>query len=455
MLLPWNTQNFLITFDDLGLAEPLLKAISAEGYTNPTPIQSKAIPVLLSGQDVTGIAQTGTGKTAAFVLPLLHRILVQKQKSAPRRCSALILSPTRELAAQIADNITSYARFTEISVALVVGGVRPAGQIKALKDGLDIVVATPGRLLDHMNNKALLLGDTHFVTLDEADQMLDMGFLPDIRRILQKLPKERQTALFSATMPSQIRTLTNEFQSNPLEIKVAVESRPIERIDQSVRHVEKSDKRRILTEILSHDDVGRAVVFTRTKRGADRVCKHLKSFSLLASVIHGNKSQGQRDRAIAEFRSGKSPILVATDIAARGIDVDDVSHVVNFELPNVPEAYVHRIGRTARAGRSGIAISLCDDSEKGLLRDIEKLIGNKLQTASPKSNRPGSDSPNESRPKARKIIQRQTRDNEVQRPSRSARTSSSSRRPRFEEPGPGNPSDGLMRMLSNIGVAAT
>lgn len=293
-------------------------------------------------------------------------------------CSALILSPTRELAAQIVENIKDYSKYTNITAALIVGGVRPGSQIKMLNAGVDIVVATPGRLLDHMGTGALILAKTQSIVIDEADQMLDLGFLPDIRKIMDRLPGNRQTALLSATMPAQIRKLADDFLSNPAEIKVAAVSRPVERITQTVRHVARTEKRDVLAEILSEANVERTVVFTRTKRGADRVCKHLKASNLPAAAIHGDKSQGQRDQTMAEFRSGKTPILVATDIAARGIDIDDISHVVNFELPNVPEAYVHRIGRTARAGKSGTAISLCDPSEQILLRDIEKLIGSQL-----------------------------------------------------------------------------
>ena len=368
----------MITFNELGLTEPILKAVSAEGYNNPTPIQAKAIPTLLKGQDVIGIAQTGTGKTASFVLPLLHDIVEKKLKRAPKMCSALILSPTRELASQIVDNINSYAKFTDITVTLVVGGVRPKAQIKALTAGVDIVVATPGRLLDHINAGVVIMTKTNSLVIDEADQMLDLGFLPDIRRIVGKLPSKRQTALLSATMPFQIKKLAKDLLNKPVEISVAAVSKPIERIEQSVRHVEKGDKRRLLAEILSQPEVKRTVVFSRTKHGADRICKNLNTAKTKAAAIHGNKSQNQRDRVMNEFRTGEIAVLVATDVAARGIDIDDITHVVNFDLPNQPESYVHRIGRTARAGKSGVAISFCDTSERGYLKDIEKLIGNRL-----------------------------------------------------------------------------
>ncbi|MEQ9519940.1 MAG: DEAD/DEAH box helicase [Parvibaculum sp.] len=365
-------------FQGLGLAEPILKAIKAEGYTTPTPIQAAVIPVMMGGQDVVGIAQTGTGKTASFVLPLLNQIAETGRRPGPKTCGALILAPTRELVSQIAENIRNYSRFMRVSVVVVVGGVKPGAQIRALSAGADIVVATPGRLLDHLTTGALRLEQTKVVVLDEADQMLDLGFMPAIRKIMSKLPKKRQTALMSATMPTQIRSLANDFLSNPKQISVAAASRPVELIEQRVVHAPAGAKRELLLGLLRAKEVERAIVFTRTKRGADRVNQFLQNGGLSSAAIHGNKSQGQRERALAAFRDGQVAILVATDIAARGIDIDDVSHVVNYELPNVPEAYVHRIGRTARAGRTGVAISLCDAEERGLLRDIEKLIGNRL-----------------------------------------------------------------------------
>lgn len=367
-------------FSALGLAEPLLRALAAEGYTTPTPIQARAIPPLLAGDDVLGIAQTGTGKTAAFVLPLLHRLAGGRQRRpAARGCGALILTPTRELANQIAGAIRGYGRFLRPSVAVIVGGARPGPQIRALAAGVDIVVATPGRLLDHMNSGAIRLHETTAVVLDEADQMLDLGFLPPIRRILGTLPGMRQTVLMSATMPKPIRALARDFQSRPVEVSVAPAATPMERIAQCVIDVEKAAKRRVLTALLGGGEVTRAIVFTRTKRGADRLHLHLKKAGLSSGTIHGDKSQAQRERALRAFRSGRTAILVATDVAARGIDIDDISHVVNFEMPHVAEAYVHRIGRTARAGRTGVAISLCDPSERGLLRDIERLIGGRLE----------------------------------------------------------------------------
>jgi ATP-dependent RNA helicase RhlE len=365
-------------FADLGLAEPLLRAVEAEGYSHPTPIQTEVIPAMLAKRDIVGIAQTGTGKTAAFVLPLLHTIHAAPAAPGPRSCRALILVPTRELAAQVADSIRAYGRFGRASTVVIVGGVKPGPQVRALAPGADIVVATPGRLEDHLRAGAVRLDRAGIVVLDEADRMLDLGFMPSIRRILRKVPSPRQTVLLSATMPKPIRELAREFLSDPKDIAVAPSARPIESIDQSVVLVDAAGKRDALVRLLAGPDIERAIVFTRTKRGADKVNQHLDRAGLSTVAIHGNKSQGQRERALADFRDGRVTILVATDIAARGIDVDGVSHVVNYELPNVPEAYVHRIGRTARAGRSGIAVSLCDTSERPYLRDIERLIGRRL-----------------------------------------------------------------------------
>ncbi len=371
----------LTTFNDLGLAEPVLKAVAAEGYTTPTPIQSKVVPAMLAGRDVVGIAQTGTGKTAAFVLPLLDRLARARSAPGARRCTVLILSPTRELTAQIADSIRAYGRFVRHTAAVVIGGVKPGPQIRALTPGVDIVVATPGRLLDHMASGVVRLDKTTTVVLDEADQMLDLGFMPAIRRIMAKLPAKRQTMLLSATMPAPIRALAQDFLTDPVEIAVTPAARPIERIEQTVMHLDTAAKRAALVRLLGGPQVERAIVFTRTKHGADKVSRHLCNAGLEADAIHGNKSQSQRERTLAKFRSGQVTILVATDIAARGIDVDGVSHVVNFELPHVPESYVHRIGRTARAGKSGTAISLCDPAERKLLRGIERLIGRSITPA--------------------------------------------------------------------------
>lgn len=362
-------------FNELGLADPILRALEDAGYDQPTPIQREAIPALLEGRDVLGIAQTGTGKTAAFVLPILNGIAAQNKRPAPKTCRALILSPTRELSAQILENLRGYASHMRVSSALVVGGLKPGPQVKMLARGVDVVVATPGRLLDLVRSGAVSLGQVRTLVLDEADQMLDLGFIPAIRDIVSRLPQDRQTALLSATMPKQIKALAHDLLTDPKQISVAPASRPIERIEQSVVLTPRDGKRDILLEMLSDRSVERSIVFTRTKRGADRVNKQLVQYGLKAAAIHGDKSQGQRTKALAGFKTGSIKILVATDIAARGIDVDDVSHVVNYELPNIPESYVHRIGRTARAGKTGIAISLCDPTEYDYLRDIERLTG--------------------------------------------------------------------------------
>lgn len=367
------------SFDELGLAESLLRAVKGEGYTTPTPIQAKVIPAMLDDRDILGTAQTGTGKTAAFVLPLLQRLALHPVQRTPRHCGALILAPTRELAAQIRDSIRAYGRHMNLSVALVVGGVKPFPQIKMLKPGVDIVVATPGRLLDHMNTGAVKLDLVETVILDEADHMLDLGFMPAIRRIMQAVPKERQTALLSATMPKPIRVLAQDFLNRPVEISVAPVAQPIELIEQRVLMIPAGDKRRVLVNVLREEKAERTIVFSRTKHGADKITKHLEREGIKAVAIHGNKNQAQRDRALAQFREGRVTVMVATDVAARGIDIDGVTHVINFELPNVPESYVHRIGRTARAGKSGIAIAFCDSEERSLLRDIERLINMDLK----------------------------------------------------------------------------
>ncbi len=373
------------TFAELGLAEPLLRAVAAEGYTHPTPIQAEVIPSMIEGHDVIGIAQTGTGKTASFVLPILHNLAAKRLGAekwsgpGPRCFTTLVLAPTRELASQICDSIRTYGKFMRPSVALVVGGASPVPQIKALSNGLDIVVATPGRLLDHVRSGKARLDKTNIIVLDEADQMLDLGFMPAIEEIMRKICQDRQTLLLSATMPRPIRALAQEFMRQPREIAVAAESKPAEKIHQEVIMIEQSLKSELLVDLLAAREVDRAIVFTRTKRGTDKVERMLNDAGLRSVGIHGDKSQGQRNRALAQFKSGATKILVATDVAARGLDVDNVSHVVNFDMPMMPEAYVHRIGRTGRAGRSGIAISLCDRSERNLLRDIERLTNTSLE----------------------------------------------------------------------------
>ncbi|MDE2579434.1 MAG: DEAD/DEAH box helicase [Hyphomicrobiales bacterium] len=367
-------------FSGLGLAEPLLRALREEGYANPTPIQAQSIPALLKGHDLLGIAQTGTGKTAAFALPILNSLIANPRRLTPGATRALILAPTRELAVQIADSFKAYGRFSRMTVGVILGGVAQGPQIKAIARGYDILVATPGRLLDHIDSRRLRLDQTEVVVLDEADHMLDLGFIVPIRRIVGKLPKTRQTLLFSATMPKEIASLAADLLHNPVRVEVTPVATTAERIAQEAFLVEGHRKRDLLVEVLRRPDVGRALIFTRTKRGADRVADHLEAAGFAAGAIHGNKSQNHRQRTLDAFKAGRAPILVATDIAARGIDVDDVSHVVNFDLPEVPETYVHRIGRTARAGREGVAVSLVDNSERSLLRAIEKTTRQMVPT---------------------------------------------------------------------------
>ena len=375
----------MTTFTELGLAAPILKALIAEGYATPTPIQLQAIPHVLQGRDVQGIAQTGTGKTAAFALPIIHRLMADKRPAKPRSCRVLVLSPTRELASQIAESFQAYGRGTGIRTALIFGGVPKPRQARAMAGGVDVLVATPGRLLDHMNDRAVQLGGVEVLVLDEADHMLDLGFIVPIRKIVGTIPAARQTLFFSATMPKEISTLAGQMLRNPVHVAVTPVATTAERVEQKVIFVEAARKRQVLAEILRKGKMGRTLVFTRTKHGADKVTQHLEAVGLPAAAIHGNKSQPQRERALAAFKAGRVQVLVATDIAARGIDVDGVTHVVNFDLPNVPEAYVHRIGRTARAGHAGVAISFCDSSERAYLRGIERLIRTRLSVDEPES----------------------------------------------------------------------
>jgi len=365
-------------FSDLGLAEIILRALDREGYETPTSIQAQAIPYLMEGRDLLGIAQTGTGKTAAFALPILNRLVADRRRPAPFTARALVLAPTRELAAQIADSFRAYGQFMRPSVGVIVGGVSHRPQIDMLSRGLDILVATPGRLLDHIASGRMKLAATEVLVLDEADHMLDLGFIVPIRQIVAKLPKKRQTLLFSATMPKEIAGLAQDMLDNPAQVAVTPVATTAERVAQHVFLVDGGAKREMLVELMNDADVSRAIVFTRTKRGADRVAQQLDAAGVGAEAIHGNKSQSQRIRALDSFRKGRTRVLVATDIAARGIDVDGVTHVVNYELPETPEAYVHRIGRTARAGASGRAISLCDNGERSLLRQIEKVTRQSL-----------------------------------------------------------------------------
>jgi len=363
----------LTQFSDLGLNKLLTKALDAKGYTVPTPIQAQAIPTVMTGRDLLGIAQTGTGKTAAFALPILHRLLLDPRPAPRKGARVVVLSPTRELASQIAESFQEYGKHLNLKVAVIFGGVKYGAQIKALAGGLDVLVATPGRLLDHIAERHADLSTTEILVLDEADQMLDLGFVLPIRKIVSKMSKTRQNLFFSATMPTEIEKLASELLVNPAKVSVTPQATTVEKIDQQLLFIEAGRKRALLAELLENQSFTRTLVFTRTKRGADRVAQYLEKVSIGAAAIHGDKSQGQRERALAAFKAGDVRVLVATDIAARGIDISLVSHVIQYELPQVPEAYVHRIGRTARAGSSGIAISFCADDERNLLRDIQRV----------------------------------------------------------------------------------
>jgi len=403
-------------FAELGLTERLLRALKDAQYDTPTPIQQRAIPLLLDGMDLLGIAQTGTGKTAAFTLPLIQNLEEDGIKASPKSVRALILAPTRELALQISSSIRSYGRHLHIRQAVVMGGVAQRPQIEALRRGVDILVATPGRLLDLVNRRHADLRQCQYLVIDEADRMFDMGFIRDVRKIVGMLPEERQTLLFSATMPAEISRLSGEILYEPVRVEIAAKSIAVDRIEQHVHHLASAAKRDHLAKLLDEPDLEKVIVFTRTKRGADQVVKRLARDGVSAEAIHGNKSQNARQRALENFRNGRSRVLVATDIASRGIDVDDITHVINYELPNEPECYVHRIGRTARAGAAGIAISFCDASERSQLRSIERLIKRPLSivgdgpveaaASSDKRNRGGG---HRSEPGARKRRRRSRR----------------------------------------------
>ncbi|RDD60932.1 ATP-dependent helicase [Ferruginivarius sediminum] len=400
------------TFADLGLDQRLLGNLAAENYSAPTPVQAQTIPALLDGRDVLGVAQTGTGKTAAFSLPLLHRLAANRQRPARGGARALVLAPTRELAVQINEACRTYGRSLGQRTAVVVGGVPKGKQVRALSRGVDILIATPGRLMDLMNDRSVQLNQVTTLVLDEADRMLDMGFIHDVRKIAGMLPDGRQSMLFSATMPREIEKLANELLNQPVRVEVSPQTPAVERIDQRVFHIAQPEKRGLLSKLLRDPELSRVIVFTRTKHGADRLARQLETDGVETGVLHGNKTQGARQQALTQFRNGKARVLVATDIAARGIDVDGVTHVVNYELPNVPESYVHRIGRTARAGAEGVALSFCDPSEQVHLRGIERLTKQRLtvigdaprraprQADNRKSERPANGKPG--RPKRRR-----------------------------------------------------
>ncbi len=366
-------------FEQLHIIEPILKALKAEGYTTPTPIQQQAIPVVLEGRDLLGCAQTGTGKTAAFAVPILQKLYEQKSEERGfKNIKSLILTPTRELAIQIDESFASYGKYTGLSHTVVFGGVSQSAQVNALRRGVDILIATPGRLLDLIDQRFISLQHIQLFVLDEADRMLDMGFIHDVKKIIHKLPSQKQTLFFSATMPQEIAGLANSILRNPVKVAVTPVSSTVEKITQGVYFVEKENKRSLLIHILKDKDIETALVFTRTKHGADKIAKELNRANIKTDAIHGNKSQNARQRALYNFKNKQIRILVATDIAARGIDVEDLTHVINFELPNIPETYVHRIGRTGRAGASGVALSFCDQEEKVYLRDIHKLIAQSI-----------------------------------------------------------------------------
>ena len=368
-----------MSFEHLNLIEPILQALKTEGYTTPTPIQAQAIPHLLNRRDILGCAQTGTGKTAAFAIPIIQ-LLTQNPAPAnsKRVIRSLILTPTRELAIQIGESFASYGRNTNLRYHVIFGGVSQGSQVDAVRNGLDVLIATPGRLLDLMQQNIISLSTIQFFVLDEADRMLDMGFIHDVKKVIAKLPAKRQSLFFSATMPPVIQELADTILHNPVKVEVTPVSSTANTINQAIYFVDKENKRNLLVEVLKDKNIERALVFTRTKHGADKVAKDLTGKGIKAQAIHGNKSQNARQNALNNFKSKATRILVATDIAARGIDIDELTHVINYELPNIPESYVHRIGRTGRAGASGIAIGFCDAEEKEYLRDIQKLIGKQI-----------------------------------------------------------------------------
>ena len=364
-----------MSFENLNLIEPILRALKTEGYTIPTPIQEQSIPIILERKDLLGCAQTGTGKTAAFAIPILQILNNGKiYENGPKAIKTLILTPTRELAIQIGESFTSYGKHTGLKHSVIFGGVSQGAQVAALRNGIDILIATPGRLLDLINQKFVHLHHLKIFVLDEADRMLDMGFIHDVKKIITKIPQKRQTLFFSATMPDEIQKLANTILVDPIKVEVTPVSSTADTIEQAIYFVEKGDKKKLLIHLLNDKAVKSALIFARTKHGADKIVKDLVKADIKAEAIHGNKSQNARQKALSNFKSGHIKALVATDIAARGIDIDELSHVVNYELPNVPETYVHRIGRTGRAGASGIAFSFCDDEEMEYLKDIQKLI---------------------------------------------------------------------------------
>jgi ATP-dependent RNA helicase RhlE len=381
---------YYMSFDSLGLSPSLLRAVAEQGYTQPTPIQGRVIPVVLEGRDVMAGAQTGTGKTAGFTLPLLQRLSANAPPSGPRRVRALILTPTRELAAQVGESVRDYGKYLPLKSAVIFGGVSINPQIDLLRRGIDVLVATPGRLLDHAQQRTLDLSHVEIFVLDEADRMLDMGFLPDIKRVVALLPQRRQNLLFSATFPDDIRKLANKMLHAPVSVEIGERNAAAEKIEQAVYFADKGQKRGLISWLIGSGDWRQVLVFTRTKHGANRLAEQLERDGLTSAAIHGNKSQGARTRALADFKSGSVRVLVATDIAARGLDIDQLPHVVNYDLPEVAEHYVHRIGRTGRAGNEGLAISLVAHDERPLLKQIEKLLGYTLPILTPQGYVPAA-----------------------------------------------------------------
>ncbi|MDU2671755.1 MAG: DEAD/DEAH box helicase [Clostridium sp.] len=362
-------------FKDLNIIEPILKSIEEAGYEKPTAIQEKSIPAILDGKDILGCAQTGTGKTAAFAIPILQSIIEEKKVDNERKLKALIVAPTRELAIQIGENVTTYSKYLDIKSTVIFGGVNQSSQVRKIKSGIDVLIATPGRLIDLSNQRHVDLKNVKYFVLDEADRMLDMGMIHDVKRIISKLPKERQNLLFSATMPKEVMKLVNSILKNPTKVEVQPVSSTVDIISQGAYMVSKKNKKSLLVHLLKDESIKSVIVFSRTKHGANKIAKDLNNVGIEAAAIHGNKSQNQRQLALNNFKEGSLRVLVATDIAARGIDVDELSHVINYDLPDVPETYVHRIGRTGRAGRDGVAITLCDSEELEMFRRIEKVIG--------------------------------------------------------------------------------
>lgn len=365
-------------FKDLDIIKPILRAVEEAGYEQPTEIQENSIPVVLKGKDILGCAQTGTGKTAAFAIPILQNIVRDKEKNDERNIKALIVAPTRELAIQIEENFAMYSKYLDIKDTVIFGGVNQSSQVRKIKAGVDVLIATPGRLLDLSNQKHVDLKNVKYFVLDEADRMIDMGMIHDVKKIISRLPKERQNLLFSATMPKEVMKLVNSILKNPVKVEVQPVSSTAEIISQGVYHVPKKNKKSLLIHLLKDESIKSVIVFSRTKHGANKIAKDLEKAWVAAAAIHGNKSQNQRQLALNNFKEGNIRVLVATDIAARGIDIDELSHVINYDLPDVAETYVHRIGRTGRAGASGVAITFCDEEEKAMFRSIEKVIGKSI-----------------------------------------------------------------------------